>query len=221
MLWHCESCRKKGNSLTSGRPCGDGTWCPLCLGQQVGGWNPAAWHKSSTLPEIPSHPLAEFVIVLQQFFNWSITNFKIIFWFSSPSVEDFHFETGPFFFLPGFWFTELVCQKNWGVVSNIFHIHPYLGKIPILTHIFQMGWNHQPGWTSPWKPLFWGKSQMYMTLGSKIVTRTFFFFKHFFVGDPYKLTYICHNLGLLATPPQVVSKIYPRLWLQDLPLGSI
>ena len=27
--------------------------------------------------------------------------------------------------------------------SNIFYFHPYLGKIPILTNIFQMGWNHQ------------------------------------------------------------------------------
>ena len=26
----------------------------------------------------------------------------------------------------------------------MFYVHPYLGKIPILTHIFQMGWfNHQ------------------------------------------------------------------------------
>ena len=31
----------------------------------------------------------------------------------------------------------------WVVVSNIFYFHPYLGKIPILTNIFQMGWNHQ------------------------------------------------------------------------------
>ena len=30
------------------------------------------------------------------------------------------------------------------VVSNIVYFHPYLGKIPILTHIFQRGWfNHQ------------------------------------------------------------------------------
>ena len=29
------------------------------------------------------------------------------------------------------------------VVSHIFYFHPYLGKIPILTNIFQMGWNHQ------------------------------------------------------------------------------
>ena len=30
------------------------------------------------------------------------------------------------------------------VVSNVFYFHPYLGKIPILTNIFEMGWNHQP-----------------------------------------------------------------------------
>ena len=30
------------------------------------------------------------------------------------------------------------------VVSNIFYFHPYLGKIPICTNIFQRGWfNHQ------------------------------------------------------------------------------
>ena len=29
-------------------------------------------------------------------------------------------------------------------VSKIFYFHPYLGKIPILTNIFQMGWKHQP-----------------------------------------------------------------------------
>ena len=31
----------------------------------------------------------------------------------------------------------------WVVVSNIFYFQPYLGKIPILTNIFQRGWNHQ------------------------------------------------------------------------------
>ncbi len=29
------------------------------------------------------------------------------------------------------------------VVSNMFHFHLYLGKIPILTNIFQLGCNHQ------------------------------------------------------------------------------
>ena len=27
---------------------------------------------------------------------------------------------------------------------NFFYFHPYLGKISILTNIFQMSWNHQP-----------------------------------------------------------------------------
>ena len=32
---------------------------------------------------------------------------------------------------------------HWVVVSNIFYVHPYLGKIPILINIFQRGWNNQ------------------------------------------------------------------------------
>ena len=35
-------------------------------------------------------------------------------------------------------------EINWVVVSNIFYFYPYLGKIPMLTNIFQRGWNHQP-----------------------------------------------------------------------------
>ena len=35
-------------------------------------------------------------------------------------------------------------MHDWVVVSNIFYFHPHLGKIPILTNIFQRGWNHQP-----------------------------------------------------------------------------
>ena len=31
----------------------------------------------------------------------------------------------------------------WVVVSNIFYFHPYLGKIPVLTNMFERGWNHQ------------------------------------------------------------------------------
>ena len=35
-------------------------------------------------------------------------------------------------------------MDDWVVVPDIFYVHPYLGKIPILTNIFQMGWfNHQ------------------------------------------------------------------------------
>ena len=34
--------------------------------------------------------------------------------------------------------------EHWVVVSNMFYFHPYLGKIPILTNIFQMGWIKPP-----------------------------------------------------------------------------
>jgi len=34
--------------------------------------------------------------------------------------------------------------NDWVVVSNIFYFQPYLGKIPNLTNIFGMDWNHQP-----------------------------------------------------------------------------
>ena len=38
-------------------------------------------------------------------------------------------------------------EGNWLVVSNIFLIFPYIGNVMIPTdfHIFQRGWNHQPG----------------------------------------------------------------------------
>ena len=41
-----------------------------------------------------------------------------------------HGFSGAFFSLP---------KVTWVVISNIFYVHPHLGKIPILTNIFQMG----------------------------------------------------------------------------------
>ena len=35
-------------------------------------------------------------------------------------------------------------KRSLGVGLNILYFRHCLGKIPILTHIFQMGWNHQP-----------------------------------------------------------------------------
>ena len=43
----------------------------------------------------------------------------------------------------GYHYGIFTYTQNWVVVSNIFYVQPYLGKIPILTDIFQMGWNHQ------------------------------------------------------------------------------
>ena len=48
--------------------------------------------------------------------------------------------------LPPIYFSEPATPKKTGWwFQNVFNVHPYLGKIPILTHIFQMGWfNHLP-----------------------------------------------------------------------------
>ena len=35
------------------------------------------------------------------------------------------------------------CPRWWFQI--FFNFHRYLGKIPILTNIFQVSWNHQPG----------------------------------------------------------------------------
>ena len=43
--------------------------------------------------------------------------------------------------IPSFFHPKKTCLG--GGNSNIFYFHPYLGKIPILTNIFQRGWNHQ------------------------------------------------------------------------------
>ena len=51
------------------------------------------------------------------------------------------------------WRLDYYCQCRFPKVDSItylgcgfkyFLFSPYLGKIPILTNIFQMGWNHQP-----------------------------------------------------------------------------
>ena len=47
--------------------------------------------------------------------------------------------------------------------SNIFYFHPYLGKISILTNIFQRGWNHQPENQYP-NPVGW----QLVTIGSAV-----------------------------------------------------
>ena len=53
----------------------------------------------------------------------------------SHSVKDLSSTLAP-------WQTKME-TTYWVVVSKIFYFHPYLGKIPNLTNIFQMGWNHQ------------------------------------------------------------------------------
>ena len=67
--------------------------------------------------------------------------------YNSPSPSEFlrrkpDLHTSERCRLVGFFLWLFLC---WLVVSNILYVHPYLVKIPILTNIFQVGWNHQPG----------------------------------------------------------------------------
>ena len=72
--------------------------------------------------------------------------------------------------IPGgnFWINQInqfiLAMIIWLVVSCFFYFHPYLWKNPILTNIFQGGWNHElviddprenqptPTFTQVWKP---------------------------------------------------------------------
>ena len=73
----------------------------------------------------------------------------------------------------------------WMVVSNIFYVHPYLGKIPILTNIFQVLWNHL--------------SVMFETTFLKHLG-------HFLLNPPN-----CHIAITLETGPHLYDSIHPSM----------
>ena len=52
-----------------------------------------------------------------------------------------------------------------------FCFHPYLGKIPILTNIFQMGWNHQPVMNPHFPSTSAGVTTSFGSTGEKLVVR--------------------------------------------------
>ena len=55
-----------------------------------------------------------------------------------------------------FWYLHMLLG---GGNSNMIYFHHYLGKITILTHMFQMGWNHQLGWDDRNPPSLIGHHQ--------------------------------------------------------------
>ena len=57
-----------------------------------------------------------------------------------------------------------------------FCFHPYLGKIPILTHILQMGWNHQRDKIEPGKWPF-GRCSFFWKPASFSASKQFFFWE--------------------------------------------
>ena len=72
---------------------------------------------------------------IQICFWWCLTGHGFI---ANPDGLKPFFRTNP-----GFAPKRLKVTLDWVVVSMIHYFHPYLGKIPILTYIFQVRWNHQ------------------------------------------------------------------------------
>ena len=65
------------------------------------------------------------------FFKLDVSNHQLVFVFFTDSSPWYH----------------KIRIKSWPFLVGGFkylYFHPYLGKISILTNIFQMGWNHQP-----------------------------------------------------------------------------
>ena len=65
---------------------------------------------------------------------------------------------------------------RWWQLKHFWNFHPYLGKIPFLTNIFQMGWNHQLDSYCRWwqlkyfwnfKPDPWGNDAIWWAYFSK------------------------------------------------------
>ena len=81
--------------------------------------------------------------------RWRIGKSCDALWWSCPRRNRVHgwFKKQPSVFVSCFrrWLCEVKRSETWlGMVSNMFYVHPYLGKWSNLTNIFQMGWNHQP-----------------------------------------------------------------------------
>ena len=55
----------------------------------------------------------------------------------------FHQNFPTVFVFSRWWFGSLGKPVGRWWFQSFFYFHPYLGKIPILTNIFQRGWNHQ------------------------------------------------------------------------------
>ena len=102
------------------------------------------------------------------------------------------------------------------MVSNMFYVHPYLGKIPILTNMFQGGWNHQLEKTSSSLgsfqfPMFWHRGcskkgwTTFATLPFLVYPSTFVFANKRYI---YIENYIC-----IFTFTYIYIHVYIHLYL--------
>ena len=89
-------------------------------------------------------------------YDWFASDMETVFFLALRALTAavvFHWVLGVFLvsvaFPDGSWWMEEIRKKPADVVNILgggfkyFYFHPYLGKIPILTKKFQMGWNHQ------------------------------------------------------------------------------
>ncbi len=105
--------------------------------------------KRYSVPNKKDYPLE----VKQRVYPWKIGWLDFdpaSFWGTFVTFQGSPLAVKNFAFGVSFWFTPSGVSPPadftsyfWVVVSNIFYFHPYLGKIPNLTNIFQRGWNHQ------------------------------------------------------------------------------
>ena len=80
--------------------------------------------------------------------HWSHAESRLLIWVSysiaNPNNRDLIILFISLFLWNSEWnYCSTLIRAGWWF-QIFFYFHPYLGQIPILTNIFQMGWNHQP-----------------------------------------------------------------------------
>ena len=118
------------------------------------------------------------------------------------------------------------------VVSNIFYVHPYLGKIPIWTHIFQVGWNHQLGFnnctldfpfasTFLWRGLTFWRAEVHETFCRSVFRKKSSQKKWSFTGSNDEKTVIVQNDSSDLSPTKTHSEIKPTASMIYFPTFTI
>ena len=95
---------------------------------------------------------------------------------------------------------------SWVVVSNIFHVHPYLGKILKLTNIFQMGWNHHLASVFQ----YWPISIIWMW---SVVMLTAWLVNLSDMNEPQRVFLDHATLGILPLPSSHLRARFNAIWV--------
>ena len=141
--WSYDSCRKKGDPNDAQKQ-GRRKKTPNFIREITN--VPQSSLGILRVPQLP--PPLEHPGTLKIPTNWGMDNPpapSLLEWVWPSTREKFHADISRGAPWIGFQNKKCLETRNeliWVVVSNIFYVQPYLGKIPILTNMFQMGWNH-------------------------------------------------------------------------------